>query len=153
MKGSCFTDIYRWCVQELTNAAFLSAVRCWRMNKTHLHANDNTLITLTSCIRELNNLVSHGSCKYSTIAIFSADPQADQGGATALQWGGGDAEVPAAPEHRPLPRLLEVDGKRPQVHHPGDRTHDLRHAQNVSPSAQNYSCLWLLFLHKDKSHT
>lgn len=53
--------------------------------------------------------------------IFStSDTQADQSGATALQRGGGDAEGPAAPEHRPLPRLLEVDGEGPQVHHPRD---------------------------------
>lgn len=42
--------------------------------------------------------------------------------------------MPAAPQHCPLPRLLEVDGERPQMHHSGDGTHDLGHAQNVSIS-------------------
>lgn len=66
------------------------------------------------------------------VRLFSADPEADQGGAAAFQRGGGDAEVPAAPQHRPLPRLLEVDGEGPQMHHPGDGTDDVGHAQNVS---------------------
>lgn len=66
--------------------------------------------------------------------FLCADPEADQGGAAALQRGGGDAEVPAAPQHRPLPRLLEVHGEGPQMHHPGDGAHDVGHAQNVSIS-------------------
>lgn len=39
--------------------------------------------------------------------------------------------MPAAPQHRPLPRLLEVHGEGPQMHHPGDGTDDVGHAQNV----------------------
>lgn len=73
-----------------------------------------------------------GNTGVTQARLFSADPEADQGGAAALQRGGGNAEVPAAPQHRPLPRLLEVHGEGPQMHHPGDGADDVGHAQNVS---------------------
>lgn len=62
-----------------------------------------------------------------------ADSSSEQGGASEVQQGGGDAESSAAPEHRAILRLLEVDPEGPQMHHPGDGADDVRDPQDVSP--------------------
>lgn len=61
-----------------------------------------------------------------------SDSSSEQGGASEVHWGGGDAESSAASEHRPILRLLEVDAEGPQMHHPGDGAHDVRDPQDVS---------------------
>ncbi|RVE70099.1 hypothetical protein OJAV_G00084330 [Oryzias javanicus] len=63
--------------------------------------------------------------------VRAADPPAEQNRAAALQRGGGDAEGAAAPQHRPLLRLLEVLAEGPQMHHPGDGAHDVRNSEDV----------------------
>lgn len=64
---------------------------------------------------------------------WSSDSSSLQVGASEVHGGGGDAEGSAAPQHRPLLRLLEVNAEGPQVHHPGDGAHDLRDPEDVSP--------------------
>ena len=61
-----------------------------------------------------------------------AGQEVEQGGAAALQGGGGHAEGPAASQHRALLRLVggAVAARQPQGH-ARHRAHDVRHAQNV----------------------
>lgn len=62
---------------------------------------------------------------------LTAGPQTDQGGAAALQGGGGDAEGASAPKHCPLLWLLGVCAPRQKVHCARHRTNDFRDSQNV----------------------
>ena len=64
--------------------------------------------------------------------------------AAAILRGGGDAQGAAAPQHRPLLRLLEVRAEGPGLHRAGHRTHDLGHAQDVSsaPAGGSWEDWW-----------
>ncbi|XP_054615006.1 serine/threonine-protein kinase WNK4-like isoform X2 [Dunckerocampus dactyliophorus] len=69
---------------------------------------------------------------YSSSCKCTYSPS-EQGGAAEVQRGGGNAESSPASKHRSLLRLVEVGAERSQVHHPGNRAHDVRDPQDVSP--------------------
>ena len=75
---------------------------------------------------------------------YPTDSETVSSRAAAILRGGGDAQGAAAPQHRPLLRLLEVGAEGPGLHRAGHRTHDLWHAQDVSsaPAGGSWEDWW-----------
>lgn len=79
-----------------------------------------------------------------TLVPYPTDSETVSSRAAAILRGGGDAQGAAAPQHRPLLRLLEVSTEGPGLHRAGHRTHDLGHAQDVSsaPAGGSWEDWW-----------